>query len=367
MKRIARRDFLRRSALAAGLATVGRPAAGGAGAAKPQRVRVGQIGTGHAHAGGKMEALRRLADDFEVVGVVEPDPVLRRAAENSPIYRGLTWMTEEQLLHAPGLKAVAVETEVSQLLATARRCAAAGMHIHLDKPAGEDLAQYRQLLDQATARQLCVQMGYMFRWNPAFRFCFEAVRQGWLGKIFDVYGLMSKMAAEDERQRNLRYRGGVMFELGCHLIDPLVTLLGRPTAVTAHRRSLRPEQDGLADNAWAVFEYPSALATIRVSLTEVDGGQRRQLVVCGTEGTLEIRPLEPPRLSLALDRRRDRFVRGHQEVPLPKMTGRYDDQLRELARIARGEAQSEYSPSHDLVVQELILRASGLEPASAPK
>ena len=107
------------------------------------------------------------------------------------------------------------------------------------------------------------------------------------------------------------------------------------------------------------------MATIRVSQTDVEGGRHRQFVVCGTEGMLEIRPLEPPRLSLTLDRRRDRFVRGYQEVPLPKMTGRYDDQLRELARIARGETQSEYSPTHDLLVQELTLRASGLEPTSA--
>ena len=87
---------------AAGLATAGRAVASGGGAAKRARVRVGQIGTAHAHAGGKMEALRRLVDDFELVGVAEPDPVRRRAAENSPVYRGLTWMTEEQLLHAPG-------------------------------------------------------------------------------------------------------------------------------------------------------------------------------------------------------------------------------------------------------------------------
>ena len=63
MDRIKRRDFLRRSALAAGLAAAGRAAASGAGEAKPQRIRVGQIGTAHAHAGGKMEALRRLVDD----------------------------------------------------------------------------------------------------------------------------------------------------------------------------------------------------------------------------------------------------------------------------------------------------------------
>jgi predicted dehydrogenase len=366
MDRIARRDFLRQSAFAAGLAAAGRSSVGGAGEPKLARIRVGQIGTAHAHAAGKMDALRRLVDDFELVGVVEPDPARRRAAENDPVYRGLTWMTEEQLLHTPGLKVVAVETEVSELLPTARRCVAAGLHMHLDKPAGENLAEYRKLLDQATARHLCVQMGYMLRCNPAFRFCFEAVRQGWLGKIFEVHGSMSKMALEDERQRNLRYRGGVMFELGCHLIDAMVTVLGRPTAVAARQRSLRPDLDCLADNALALFEYPSALATIRVSLTEVDGGRSRQFVVCGTEGTVEIRPLEPPHLGLTLSRRRDRFVRGYQEVPLPKMSGRYDDQLRELARIARGETQSTYLPAHDLLVQELTLRASGLEAASAP-
>ena len=359
MDRILRRDFLRQSALAAGLGA-GWSVSGGASEAKPQRVRVGQIGTGHAHAGGKMEALRRLVDDYEVVGIVESDPARRRAAEQSPVYRGLTWMNEEQLLNTPGLKVVAVETEVSQLLPTARRCVAAGMHVHLDKPAGENLAEYRRLLDEAAARRVCVQMGYMFRCNPAFRFCFQAVRQGWLGRIFEVHGVMAKFADDAERKRNLRYRGAVMFELGCHLIDPLVTVLGRPTAVTAQHRVLRPETDSLADNALAVFEYPSALATIRVSVTEVGGERRRQFVVCGTEGTVEIRPLEPPRAYLTLGRARDKFARGYQEVPLPKMSGRYDDQLCDLARIARGQAEPEYAPAHDLLVQELVLQASGL-------
>ena len=42
------------------------------------------------------------------------------------------------------------------------------------------------------------------------------------------------------------------------------------------------------------------------------------------------------------------------------MPGRYDDQLVELARIIRGEAQSAYPPAHDLAVEEAVLRASGL-------
>ena len=187
MNRMIRRDFLRRSTAAAGMIAGWAGSTPGA-EAKPARVRVGQIGTYHAHADGKMAALRHLPDDYEVVGVVEPDPALRRAAENNPAYRGLAWMTEEQLLHTPGLKVVAVETEVSDLVPTARRCVAAGMHLHMDKPAGENLEEFRKLLDDATARRLCVQMGYMFRWNPAFRFCFQAVRQGWLGRIFEING-----------------------------------------------------------------------------------------------------------------------------------------------------------------------------------
>ena len=39
--------------------------------APPAKIKIGQIGTGHAHAGGKMDAIRSLADTYDVVGIVE--------------------------------------------------------------------------------------------------------------------------------------------------------------------------------------------------------------------------------------------------------------------------------------------------------
>ena len=368
MSGIRRRDFLRASigsaataAAACGLAP--RPALAGSGNAK---IRVGQIGVGHAHASGKMHTLRKLVEHYEVVGVVEADPKRRAEWEGHPIYRGLPWMTEQQLLNTKGLQAVAVETVVRDLVPTAARCVAAGMHVHLDKPAGESLRAFQDVLDAATRRGLTVQMGYMFRNNPAFQFCFRAVREGWLGRVFEVHGVMSKRSDPAERKRMLPYRGGVMFELGCHLIDALVTVLGKPEKVTPFSRRVKAQQDDLADNQVAVFEYPQATATIRCSVLEVDGGRRRQFVVCGDEGTVDIRPLEPPQLLLALSRSRDRFAKGYQEVKLPPMPGRYDDQLIELAQVIRGQTQHPYAPAHDLAVQEAVLRASGLglEPGS---
>ncbi len=372
MSSIPRRDFLQATVCGAAAATAALQGLAPHVAVSDTpgaKIRVGQIGVGHAHASGKMHTLRKLADQFEVVGVVEPDPKLRAQWEGNPVYRGLTWMTEEQLLNAKGLRAVAVETQVRHLVPTAARCVAAGMHIHLDKPGGESLRAFRNLLETASQRGLTVQMGYMFRNNPAFQFCFRAVREGWLGRVFELHAVMSKRADAAERSRLVPYPGGVMFELGCHLIDALVTVLGKPEKVTPFNRHSQPIDDGLADNQLAVFEYPRATATIRTAIMEVDGGRRRQFVVCGDEGTVDIRPLEPPRMLLALARVRERFTKGYQEVKLPAMPGRYDDQLLELARILHGEMQHPYAPAHDLAVQEAVLRASGvaLEPSPQGK
>jgi len=301
----------------------------------PKRIKVGQIGTAHGHAAGKMATLRKLNEDYQVVGIVEPNPDRQRKLKNHSAYRGLNWISEEQLLNTPGLQVVAVETDIPELVPTGMRCVSAGIHIHLDKPAGLSLIAFKKLLDEATRRRLTVQMGYMFRHNPAFKFCFQAVQEGWLGDVFEVHGVISKTIDAQQRQKLAMYPGS-MFELGCHLIDAMVKVLGKPDKVTGFTRRTQPEQDNLADNQLAVFEYAECTATIRSALIEVAGQQRRQFVVCGNRGTVDIRPLEPPSLLLALDRPLKKYKKGYQAVILPPMPGRYDDQLIELARIIHG-------------------------------
>ena len=366
-KSISRREFLSRSSKITGAGVLGLTAplvllrSNLVQATRPDRkIKVGQIGTAHPHARGKIETLRKLSDLYEVVGIVEPDAKRRKAVENRSAYKGLKWMSEEQLLGTKGLKAVAVETSMRDLVPAAMRCVDAGMHVHLDKPPGESLSAFEKLLNEAARCKLTVQLGYMFRYNPAFKFCFRAVREGWLGEIFELHGVISKKISASSRKSWLEYTGGTMQNLGSHLIDALVTVLGKPQKITAYVRHTRPEQDNLKDNQLAVFEYPKATATIRSSVVEVEGGKRRQFVVCGDRGTIDIRPLEPPRLQLALDGPQGQYKKGYQEVKLPPMSGRYDGQLIEFARIIRGELEPDYTPSHDLAVHEAVLCACGL-------
>lgn len=322
------------------------------------KIKIGQIGTAHGHASGKMEVYRK-SDDYEVVGIVEPNDTLRRAAERQAAYRDVPWMTVEQLLNVPGLQAVAIETEPRHLLAHAETCIDAGKHIHLDKPAGESLLQFRRILDTAARSHRCVQMGYMYRYNPAVVLMKDLLRKGFLGDPFEVHCVMSKVVDPVNRLRHGEYAGGMMFELGCHLIDIVVDVLGTPETVTSYHQHAGPQQDTLQDNMLAVLAYPRALATVKSSGLEVDGGARRHFVVCGTEGTAHIEPLDSPKvIRLALSKERSKYRKGYQDVPVEGYE-RYVGDAADFAKVIRGEKMLDWSPMHDLAVQETVLKASG--------
>ena len=349
-----RRTVLRTAvglALASGLS----PARAVFGSADKPRIKLGQIGTAHSHA--SKLAVYRQSPDYEVVGVVEPDDARWAAAQDEPAYRGLERMTEEQLLNAPGLQAVTVETAIRDLVPTGTRCAAAGLHVHLDKPAGTDLAAFGKLLELAESKRRMVQLGYMLRYSPATRLLKQLMKDGALGEVFEVTAVMSKVVGPAERKPLAEFPGGMMFELGCHVVDLVVGLLGRPTNISAYPRAVGT--DGLKDNMLAVFEYPKATATVRSTALEVDGGTRRQLVVCGTGGTFRAEPLEPPTVRLTLAEAAGAFKKGRQEVPMPRYQ-RYVDDAADMAAVIRGEKPNDYPPAHDLLVHECVLRAAGV-------
>ena len=323
------------------------------------KIKVGQIGIGHNHGEAKMATFRKLPDLYEVVGVVEPEPKWREKRSGLAAYKGLKWMTEEELFAVEDLSVVAVETDVPDLASAAKRCIDAGKHIHMDKPGGETLEPFKQLMEEAWRKGLTVQMGYMFRGNPAIRFCFDAVREGRLGRVFEIDTVMSRMDGADYRTWLSGFHGGAMYIFGCHLIDLIVTMLGRPERFVPYQKRTWTHMDELYDNGLAVLEYPNATATVRTAVVEVDGFKRRQLVICGDEGTIELKPMEPPVLRLTLSKDRGKFKAGCQDVELPPMSGRYDDQLIELAKIVRGEMENPYSLEHELIVQEATLMAAG--------
>ncbi|MCF7788804.1 MAG: Gfo/Idh/MocA family oxidoreductase [Prosthecobacter sp.] len=319
-------------------------AAGGGGGA---RLRIGQIGTEHAHAAGKMAAMRALPELWEVVGV---------AGEKG--YEGVPLMTEAQLLGTADLKAVAVETRVEDSCATALRCIEAGKHVHLDKPGALGHDEFKTMRLEAEKRGLTVQMGYMLRYNPAFELLFQAVREGWLGEITEIDAAMGKLADKGQRGVIGKLEGGGMFELACHVMDAVVTLLGKPASVTGFSTPTR--DDGVKDNQMAVLQYAKATAVIRCNHTDPFGGPRRRFNVTGTEGTFEILPLESGKVNLSITKARGAYKKGTQSFQLEVPKDRYAGEFTDLARVVRGEKKLAWDAAHDIAVHETVLRAAGV-------
>jgi predicted dehydrogenase len=111
----------------------------------------------------------------------------------------------------------------------------------------------------------------------------------------------------------------------------------------------------------SVLEYPGAIATVKSSAVEVDGGERRHLTVAGTQGTFHVQPLDNPAAIVSFDEPHDKFKKGYQNLSFPKYT-RYVDDAADMARIIRGEKLSGFSYEHDLTVQRTLLKSCGLPP-----
>lgn len=327
-------------------------AAGSTLAANDTRVRIAQIGTRHAHASGKMEALRRLKDLYEVVALANTED------SSGADYAGLPRKGVDEILAMPDLQAVTVETELKDACGTALKAIRAGKHVHLDKPGALNHAEFAAMRNEAEQRGLTVQMGYMLRYNPAFVALVQAKREGWLGEITEIDAMMGKLADPATRKKIGELEGGGMFELACHLMDAVVTLLGKPSKVQSF--STPTQADGIKDNQLALLEYPKTIVTLRCNHADPFGGPHRRFQVTGTKGSMEIQPLESGEMVARFTSACGPYRKGEQQVKLPVPKGRYDGEFMELAKIIHGEAKLPWNAAHDIAVHETVLKAAGM-------
>ena len=335
-----------------------------------KRIRIAQIGVRHEHANGKMATLRTMPDDFEIVGVCAESPADRETFGKHSCYENLTWMSREELLAIPGLDAVAVETEMTDLVPTAMLCAERGLSMHMDKPGGEDIQAFGKLLALCKERNVILQMGYMFRGNPAIQFCIEAARKGWFGEIFEVYTSMSRARDPEAFRKWLSgYRGGGIYDFGSHLVDIILSMLGAPDRIVSFQKQI--DEDGLNDNGHAVLLYPKTFATIQTALQQADSQNSRRLFVSGTKATFELRPLEqwyvayprfndlPLKARFFLREGNEAYEAGEHELSFGPMRDRYIDQLEDFAAYVRREKENPYTFEYEYLVQKAVLAVSG--------
>ena len=324
-------------------------------------LKVGQIGIGHNHGEGKMRSVRKFPELFEVVGYAEENEEWVNKRGGLKAYEGLKRMSVEEIIEKSDV--VLVECDVWNLTRYAKLCIDAGKHIHMDKPASGSLEEYKALLDEAKAKNLVVQLGYMYRYNPGVQRCFEAVKNGELGEIYSVNAEMSTFHEVDYKRWLTNFKGGIMYILGSHLVDLIVYLLGEPGKVTSFLKHTGLDGVDLEDNNLAVLEYDKALARIYVSSVEVNGWGRRQLMVAGSKGTINIMPLENDLTVTWADT--ELATQPYEDMKKVLNLGdvpkdcRYDEMMKDFYDYCTGKKQNPFSYEHDYTVQKVLYEIVG--------
>jgi predicted dehydrogenase len=345
-----RRQFT--AALAAG---AGASAQTGAVAGK---IRTGILGIQHSHLSGKLQAMYD-NPEYDVVAVCEPDEDTRRRRGALDLLSRLRFVSLDDMLRDASLQLIVFEGEVRDAIPLGMRVLEAGKHLHLEKPPGNQLEPFRQLVELARRRKLKLQLGYLWRYHAGTDAALEAWRAGWIGELLMIRATINSDRDAAQRAVETRYPGGTMFELGGHMIDRILAFLGKPQRVQAWLRHHTRTPDNLRDNTLAVFEYASALAMVVSSARVAAVDYHRSFEVIGTDGTIMVQPMEPaPLLRVHLRKAAGPYRAGAQEVRLPPQP-RFIRDFQELASAIKAGAELRYSWDHELLLHETLLRASG--------
>ena len=326
-----------------------------------KKIKIGQIGIGHNHGEGKMLAVQKFPEFFEVIGYAEENEEWIEKRGNLSCYKDLPRLSVEEIFEKSD--AILVECDVWNLTKIAKMCIDAGKHVHIDKPASGTLAEFETLLGTAKEKNLTVQMGYMYRYNFAIQKVMDMIKKGELGEIYQIDTEMSTYHSKKYREWLKHFKGGSMYIFGSHLIDLVVSILGEPKKVYPFIKQTGFEGVYSDDNNFAVLEYDKAIARITNLSVEVNGWGMRRFAVMGSKGTVEIKPIE---LNVEMTKSTtDIASNAYQDMKekvdikdVPTLS-RYDEMMKDFYKSVIGEKENPYSYEHELAVQKTLCRVVG--------
>lgn len=333
-----------------------------------KKIRIAQIGINrYSHGRDIFLTLRSCPKLFDIAGYALVENEREECREALSVFDGYNELSLEQILSDDSIEAVTIETDEIHLTKYALMAAQAGKHIHMEKPASQSLEDFESLINEMKKSKKQLHFGYMYRYNPFISEAIQCAKRGELGEILSVEAHMSRKDTPELRKWLKAFKGGMMFYLGCHLADLILTLQGEPDEVislcTSSNENIAPAED----NAFALLKYKNGVSFVKVYATEEGGFERRQLVICTSRSTVEIKPIE---IGVESTSEMNFAFRSSKTVYEPYKSGenhlsdafdRYIPMLTHFCKVVRGECENEYTLDYELQLFRLLLRCCGAD------
>ena len=329
-------------------------------------LRVGLIGFGTAgryfHA-----PLLTTTPGIELTAVVTADP--ERAGQAVQAYPGVTVVGAAEQLWPLGLDLVVVASPNKTHVVLAQAALEAGSAVVVDKPLAVTSADGRALVAAAEARDLPLSVFQNRRWDGDFRTVTHVVQAGRLGEVrrfesrFERWRPQLKGGWREQGDR--AEAGGLLYDLGSHLVDQALTLFGPAVRVYAEADVRREGAQADDDTFIALTHANGVRSHLWASATTALLGPR--LRVLGSTAAYETYGLDGQEDELRAGRtpadqgfgetppaRYGRLGAEGDQGPYPTLPGRYADYYAQMAKAVRGQGPVPVDPRDAVRALEVI-------------
>ncbi|MDQ3804976.1 MAG: oxidoreductase [Acidobacteriota bacterium] len=284
----------------------------------------------------------------------------------------------DDLLRDEGVGLVVVATPNDSHFELARRSLLAGKHVVVEKPLTVTSDEARRLVELARERNKILSAHQNRRWDGDFLTVRRLLEAGLLGRLVEFESRFDRFR---DQPRPGAWReaegpgGGLLYDLGPHLIDQAQVLFGPPRAVTAEVRIQR-EFAKADDNFEVRLDYDGPRVTLKAGM--LVRGRSPRFVLHGTQGSFVKYGLDPQEEALgrgltpaeprwgeepkeswgALDAQAGGL---HLEARVETVAGRYQAFYQNLAEAIAGRAAPAVKPEeawNTMRIIELAFRSS---------
>jgi predicted dehydrogenase len=308
-------------------------------------MRFGVIGCGAITTIHQLPALQA-SDRAEVVALVDRDAAwLEKVAgqfgvrETFTDHRALVGRVDAVLVATPNATHAAIASEMLEN----------GIHVLCEKPAATTREDMQHMLAAARHGGARLMAAHCTRFSPNIGLLHRVLSDGWLGALTTISAgvggdySISEHRTDFRRQRALA-GGGVLVDLGIHLLDLAVWLAGAAPMGVRYSAEVAPGWE-LETDAEVALEFPrGGRATLACSFTHA---LDQTLTVRGTDGWARLHLYSSTEMTLFAPRTRVSRLAGMQDLLVPEES-RYRRQIDHFCdAIVSGE--------HFLVTDEQVL------------
>lgn len=221
---------------------------------------------------------------FEVVKILTSNP--EKADKAREDYPEATVVSDySQVLDDPEIDIINISTPNHLHKELAEKALQAGKHVVVEKPLTATIEQADALISLAREKNKILTVNHNRRWDSDFRTVKKVIEEKGLGRIVEYEAHFDRFRNEVShgwKEKEELAGGGILYDLGSHLIDQALVLFGRPVEIFANLRIQR-ENAHVEDNFELLMFYPGLKVSLKAGMLVKEKGPTYS--VFGTKGT----------------------------------------------------------------------------------